>query len=50
MKDKEWGKFLNWLYKAHALTYDWKPERISIELWLEYKVNKIGENTTRKIR
>ncbi len=40
MTDKEWGKFLDWLYKAHQVTTDYKPDRVSIDLWLEYKKKK----------
>ncbi len=36
MTDKEWQEFLNWLYKTHLITRDWSPNKISIELWIEY--------------
>lgn len=45
MNDKEWQAFLLWLYKTHSITKDWIPNRISIELWLEYKeVNNGNSN------
>ena len=37
MTDKEWDKFLKWLYKAHSITRDWIPDKESIKLWEEYK-------------
>ena len=40
MNDKQWDKFLDWLYKAHSITKDWKPNRVSIELWQEYERSK----------
>lgn len=46
MKDTQWDKFLNWLYKAHALTKDWTPSKTSIELWEEYEKTK-GEKRSR---
>ncbi len=32
MTDEEWNKFLEWLYKAHQITKDWAPDKVSIEL------------------
>ncbi len=40
MNDKQWQKFLDWLYKAHSISKDWIPNRTSIEVWLEYKRRK----------
>ena len=37
MNDKLWIKFLIWLYKAHQITKDWTPSKISIELWEEFR-------------
>ena len=34
--DKTWINFLEWLYKAHNITKDWKPDRTSIKLWEEF--------------
>lgn len=36
MTSAEWDDFLEWLYKTHSITKDYKPNRVSIELWEEY--------------
>ncbi len=43
MIDKEWDKFLEWLYKTHQITKDWTPDRISIEFFLEFSKGR-GQN------
>jgi len=38
IEDKEWKKFLDWLYKAHQVSpMNYTPSKVSIELWLEYE-------------
>lgn len=39
LTDKQWGSFLEWLYKTHSITKDWIPDKISIQLWEEYRVS-----------
>ena len=39
--NKEWDKFLKWLYKEKHIAPDlWIPDCISIKLWLEFKGGK----------
>ncbi len=38
--DKRWDRFLEWLYKTHAITRDWIPDRQSIKLWEEFRKKK----------
>jgi len=35
--DKNWAKFLEWIYKTHSIVPDWKPNKVSIELWEEFR-------------
>lgn len=37
MNNKEWQKFLDWLYKAHSITKDWIPDKITAKLWCEFQ-------------
>ncbi len=45
-----WQKFLEWLYKTHAVTKDWTPDKTSIQVWEEFRSSKVdGKDTPRKI-
>ena len=37
MTAAEWEKFLEWLYNNHQISKTWEPNKVSIELWEEYK-------------
>jgi len=40
MTDKEWNKFLKWLKEAHHLSVIYTPNKMSVQLWEEYKCQK----------